>query len=192
MKTRVYAMCFSAFLVGVLVSALVYALVVGGLAHAASQTNPHTVAPIMCPYCHLGDPDTGHRLAGKDFRNAYMPFMASPHVNLAGTDFSGADLYAWIAAGVSASSARFEGTDLTQAEFLLGSDFSHADFSYAVLVKTTFQSANFSGALFRNANLLGAHDQGGNTFTGATWANTICPDGTNSDVDGHTCLGHFL
>ena len=31
----------------------------------------------------------------------------------------------------------------------------------------------------------------GTTFTGAIWSNTTCPDGTNSDAHGNTCIGHL-
>jgi hypothetical protein len=30
------------------------------------------------------------------------------------------------------------------------------------------------------------------TFTGVTWRNTICPDGTNSDANGNTCVGSLV
>jgi hypothetical protein len=29
------------------------------------------------------------------------------------------------------------------------------------------------------------------TLTGVIWNKTACPDGTNSDQDGGTCLGHL-
>ena len=31
----------------------------------------------------------------------------------------------------------------------------------------------------------------GATLTGVHWSNTTCPDGTNSDNDGNTCVGHL-
>jgi len=94
--------------------------------------------------------------------------------------------------------------------------FSHSDFSQATLFEVAvsegnftganfrsanlsnqrgstgfWQQSNFTGADFTNANLSGVQDRGGDVFTGAIWANTICPDGTNSDAHGHTCIGHF-
>jgi hypothetical protein len=31
----------------------------------------------------------------------------------------------------------------------------------------------------------------GATLTGITWAQTTCPDGTNSNTNGYTCIGHL-
>jgi uncharacterized protein YjbI with pentapeptide repeats len=47
-----------------------------------------------------------------------------------------------------------------------------------------------SGANLFDANLSGA-DLTGATLTGVIWAHTICPDGTNSDDNGGTCVGHL-
>lgn len=65
------------------------------------------------------------------------------------------------AAGVSVS---LRGADLTNAD-LRGSDLSDADLTGATLT--------------------------GAKLAGVVWSNTICPDGTNSDGHGNTCLGHL-
>ena len=48
-------------------------------------------------------------------------------------------------------------------------------------------------AIFQNANLRGANLEGATIadthFGGATWGNTTCPDGTNSDDNDGTCVG---
>jgi uncharacterized protein YjbI with pentapeptide repeats len=54
-------------------------------------------------------------------------------------------------------------------------------------------NANLKGAYlyhdnFTNANLSGAI--GDPSSEGATFSNTTCPDGTNSDANGGTCVGH--
>jgi uncharacterized protein YjbI with pentapeptide repeats len=41
------------------------------------------------------------------------------------------------------------------------------------------------------ADLTGADLRGATGLESATWVNTICPDGTNSDTSGATCLGHL-
>jgi hypothetical protein len=41
------------------------------------------------------------------------------------------------------------------------------------------------------ADLTGADLRGATGLESATWVNTICPDGTNSDNNGATCLGHL-
>jgi hypothetical protein len=41
-----------------------------------------------------------------------------------------------------------------------------------------------------NANLAGSTLQGA-SLGGVKWSNTLCPDGTNSDAAGSTCVGHL-
>lgn len=212
-QRRIYALCMGTFLIGVLVSSLVSMLMVNGVAHATAQDNPHT---LLCPNCSLGgDPGENHKLRGYDYRNAYMPFLNVGRINFDDMDFSGADFYSCNAVGMTARSSRFVGTYLGSC-LVSRDDFSHANFSHANLFEahladvnftganftsanlsnqrgsTSFwQTANFTGANFTNANLSGVQNKGGLVFTGAIWANTICPDGTNSDADGGTCMGHF-
>jgi uncharacterized protein YjbI with pentapeptide repeats len=47
-----------------------------------------------------------------------------------------------------------------------------------------------AGADLSGANLKGATVTGGFALTGAIYSNTSCPDGSNSDSDGGTCVGH--
>jgi hypothetical protein len=63
---------------------------------------------------------------------------------------------------------------------LTGADLSEADFA----------DGNLAGANLTNANLDGANIIGANT-EGVTWSNTTCPDGTNSNNDGDTCVDNF-
>ena len=49
---------------------------------------------------------------------------------------------------------------------------------------------NLKDVDFSNATLAGAHLEGANVR--ALWSNTICPDGTNSDSNAGTCIGHLL
>ena len=58
------------------------------------------------------------------------------------------------------------------------------------LVGANLKGANLSGANLSGANLSGANLTGAN-LSDVTWGNTTCPDGTNSDNDGGTCLGHL-
>jgi len=51
-------------------------------------------------------------------------------------------------------------------------------------------NANMRGTNLTNANLAGANLQGAN-IKDAIWSNTICPDGTNSDANGGTCVKHL-
>jgi uncharacterized protein YjbI with pentapeptide repeats len=81
-----------------------------------------------------------------------------------GAIFDGADMHRIDLRGTSVRSASFVGTDLRYAR-LDGVDFSDAD---------------LTGADWRRATGLGS----------AIFANTTCPDGTNSDTNGGTCVGH--
>ncbi|MGB8646487.1 MAG: pentapeptide repeat-containing protein [Anaerolineae bacterium] len=88
-----------------------------------------------------------------------------------------------------------------------------ADLSYcnfATLDVSTWKfssggSVNMTGAKFQGSNVCGADFTGANLtnaafssatngtaaiVTGATWSNTTCPDGTNSNANGNTCVGH--
>jgi len=47
------------------------------------------------------------------------------------------------------------------------------------------KDANLTGATLVGADLKGAN------VKGVTWSHTVCPDGTNSDANGGTCLGHL-
>ena len=92
------------------------------------------------------------------------------------------------------SGAYLRGVDLTYAD-LRGADLSDADLSY-----TDLYDANLSGADLRGADLSGAYLRGADLsdadlryagLGGVYWQNTICPDGTNSDGNGDTCVNNL-
>lgn len=96
------------------------------------------------------------------------------------------------------SSCDMGGLNLTGAD-LSGADLSDADLSGANLNYANLNAAELSGADLNGASLVRADlafaDLTGATLTGAVldealWRNTTCPDGTNSDANGGTCLGH--
>jgi len=89
--------------------------------------------------------------------------------NLKGSTLTNANL-----AGANLSGANLSGTDLSGAN-LKGADLS---------------GANLTGANLTMANLSGAVTKGAN-FNKAIWGNTTCPDATNSDGDGGSCVGHL-
>jgi uncharacterized protein YjbI with pentapeptide repeats len=68
------------------------------------------------------------------------------------------------------------------------SDFTDANLSDSTFTidpgsYLTFIDANFSGANLDGVSGL----QSARFYSGVTWSNTICPDGTNSNSDGGTC-----
>ena len=89
--------------------------------------------------------------------------------------------------------------DLSYAD-LSGADLSYANLSYANLEEALLYYANLSNANLTGANLINTDlintDLTGADLTGANltsvyWQNTICPDGTNSDDNGNTCVNNL-
>lgn len=62
---------------------------------------------------------------------------------------------------------------------LFGADLEHAKRDGADLTGANLTFANLTGAIV-----------GVPTLTGVVWSHTIFPDGTFSDSDGGTCVGH--
>jgi len=58
------------------------------------------------------------------------------------------------------------------------------------LADCTFTGANLTGVNLTGADLSGANLSYA-VLTGVSWSNTTCPDGTNSDSDGHTCANNL-
>ena len=86
--------------------------------------------------------------------------------------------------------------DETPAPSLRSANLSGAD-----LRGVSLRGADFTGARLTNANLSGANLEGAR-IDNVVWANTICPDGSNSDAvarpdksgrpTGGTCEGHLV
>jgi len=79
----------------------------------------------------------------------------------------------------------FPAVDLTGAS-LYDTDLTGSDLSAV----TSLNGANLGYTTLTNAILGGSTDFTGADFSDATWSNTTCPDSTNSDRDGFTCLGN--
>ena len=61
---------------------------------------------------------------------------------------------------------------------------ANANLELANLTNATLNATNLTKADLFGVNLSGA------TVSEVLWNNTTCPDGTNSDNNGGTCLGH--
>ena len=127
--------------------------------------------------------------AGADLRGAALAGDNMPGINLTGAivsevKFTGDDLTGAIFTGATVDDTGFENANVTDAVFsgdnLDGSNFTGADVS-----GTEFGDANLQNVTFTGVT-------GGATtdVTGVTWFDTTCPDGTNSNDDNDTCLGH--
>jgi uncharacterized protein YjbI with pentapeptide repeats len=103
--------------------------------------------------------------------NGYLigPQSDAENADLTGVDLSGFDVF----------DSSFFNSDLTDAN-LTGTNFNGSSLS----------QANLTGANLTNA-ILTAADLSLATLTDVTWSNTTCPDGTNSDDDGGTCVNNL-
>jgi uncharacterized protein YjbI with pentapeptide repeats len=157
--------------------------------------------------------DNAHVIGG-DFRQANLmgvnlgsdPANSSSFTN---SNFSGKNF-----SGINISETRFEsGSDLSNTDFSAlftqgatpntlrilsnGANFSGANFSYPGgrldlhFTNTNATGANFANLTFDVSDLIGS-DLSGANVTNTTWIDTLCPDGTDSDDNGNTCIGHLV
>src|SRR2546426_3925966 len=70
---------------------------------------------------------------------------------------------------------------------LAGCNLKGVNLAGAYLPGANLSGSNLKGANLTNANLAGANLKGANVKD-VIWSNTICPDGTNSDANGATCV----
>jgi Pentapeptide repeats (8 copies)/Fibronectin type III domain len=137
------------------------------------------------PYANLQDCNlSGAGLSYVDLHNA----------NLSSTDLSGASLE-FVSSGDIAGTPSALPTGWRLADgYLLGpeADLSGADLAKADLTGAELQSAQLNGADLSRVDFSGANlfstNLTGATLVGVTWSDTTCPDGTNSNHDGDTCV----
>lgn len=108
-----------------------------------------------------------------DLAFSYFEFATMPRARFDNADLTFAQ---FVSSDLSASG--FSGSDLTNAAFF-DSDLHGATFNGSIFDHTTFNGVDLTGAFFANVDL-----------NAVIWVNTICPDGTNSDTNGTTCVGH--
>lgn len=144
--------------------------------------------------------DGGNSVVGGDFQTATLSnitiYGAFLYGNMHGVNFTSTTFD---------QSAKFDGVDLTNADFhglspaafrAVSSDISNANFSsttftsgsvftYDTAASTNFTNAHFTDTDFTGTNLSTA------TLSGVTWSNVTCPDGTNSNSHSNTCAGHL-
>ena len=161
---------------------------------------------------------TGANLFGANFSNADLTSARLASADLTGAIFTDATFFDASSGGITEPPASLPtywtfvngyligpGTNLTDAQ-LSGANLSDAHLRFGYLTDAKLIDANLTGAELRrahltganlssanlsDANLIGAHLKGAN-LTGTRWNKTICPDDTNSNHDGGTCLRHLL
>lgn len=164
--------------------------------HAQTPTPTPTLppAPVICaPGCTInnsnGDMPT-NELKGRDYRHAYLvQVVIQNNVDFSNSKFNKADLL-----GSRVSSVNFDNVDFANANLsssqITSNTYISDNFTGASITNANIGLSDFTNADFTNANLTGS-SFAQNTFTGAIWSNTTCADGTNSNSNGNTCVGHL-
>ena len=182
-----------------------------GSPSAALKIQPSTTqnCSFFGPYANLQSCDLAGAgvPADADLSNANLTNANLNGVNLTGANLTDANLTDADLNGVNLTGANLTNTVLTGVEsgsvtgtpavlptnwqlvdgYLVGPG---ANLTNAVLVGANLTSADLASANFTGANLNTAI-AGGANVTSAIWADTTCPDGTNSNNDGGTCANHL-
>jgi len=119
-------------------------------------------------------------LTNTNFSGSQLGSLSSPEFEGStgtNTDFSSTNLKGANFTGVNLSGTKFRGADLT---------FNARSNSYTFFAQATLNNPDFT-----NANLTGVQALDTATLTSPVWSNTTCPDFTNSDANGGTCVGHL-
>jgi len=164
-------------------------VVPGVWSYWAAMTPCEEVDEVIAQGCGPGTPDcsaigpnsnlTGCDLSGQDLSGADLSGTNLGLANLSGADLSGADLSGTVLNDADLSGANLSGANLTGA--MLGVvDLSDANLSGAILDHVWLADSDLTGANLSDADL-----------TEVRWVNITCPDGTNSDNNGGTCVGHL-
>jgi hypothetical protein len=104
-------------------------------------------------------------------------------------DLSHCFLQRIVSEGVTMRRADLRFVDLTGAD-ISGAVLSDSNLSRSVLRYADLRNAFLPNVNLSRADLYGALLDGAN-LNGVTWQATICPDGTNSNANGNTCVGHL-
>lgn len=137
----------------------------GGDANFAASVSPELGEAVT--QCFFGT--FGCDLAGADLINADLSGQALGGDDIARADLSGADVRGTL----------LFLTNMDRA-YLTGTDFPGAKLVFVNLAQANLTNADFSGSTLFGVNV-----------SGVTWSNTTCPDATNSNANGGTCVGHL-
>jgi hypothetical protein len=139
----------------------------------------------LYPGVDLADCDlSGDDLSGANMTGANLIDSNLSITNLTGTIMTGANLTLASLNNANLTSAFLDDANLTRV------NLSGATFSFTYMVNANLTDAFLENATFSDSTLSGVNMTGA-TLTGVTWSSTYCPDGTNSDDDGNTCIGHL-
>jgi hypothetical protein len=134
---------------------------------STGAVSPAPAPGVFWKFCDL----SGANLSGADLAGASLYESGGTNVNLSGANLSGAFLDFWWGTATNWSGADMTGAELNWGQFG-GNDLANAD----------LDNANIQYAHLNGATVTGA------TWAGAYWFDTICPDGTNSDLYDDGCF----
>lgn len=147
---------------------------------------------------HMGGADFyGAVLTAADLRDADLSNANLSMAELGGATLNAANLTNANLYGVKMADANLKFTDLSGVDLrdaTLSADMMGANLSGADMRGAHFGDANLAYADLRGANLAGATMRGTSGLDQAIFANTICPDGSNSDEndnDRFTCANNL-
>ena len=150
----------------------------------------------------VGADFTGADLSYRNFIGQDMHNATLTQAILRGSDLTSANLSgATIMSTIDFTGAKLLNTNFSNSQWTnggaIGGDFQHVTLTGAQFSNSTFDLSNFRNVDFTGANVFGGSfgnntDFTGATLTGVTWSNTVCPDNTNSDSHGNTCVGHLV
>jgi hypothetical protein len=102
--------------------------------------------------------------------------------DMSNTDLEGVQLYYHNLSGYNFSGSVLQATNFTGSN-LTGANLSNTNINYVFLNKANLTNADLKGATFEPSKPP--------KVTDVVWSNTTCPDSTNSNNNGNTCVGHL-
>ena len=157
-------------------------------------------------YCKYKDANlAGADLAGADLFDASLFQTNLTGADLANATLTGADLNYANLADTNLAGTVFDTTDPSLADYMTSGGVVGTPAVFppswglvdgylvgpvANLTGADLTGANLSGFDLLDTNLTNANLSGAD-LSGVIWSNTICPDGTNSNNDGDTCVNNL-
>jgi uncharacterized protein YjbI with pentapeptide repeats len=133
----------------------------------------------------------GCNYAGRNFQGFRLFNNCFQGANFAGANLSRSILTQDNFVDANLAGANLYGARLVEAilicAHLPGAKLNNANLMNALLRGADLNGANLYGATLIGADLRDANLNGAN-LNGVIWGNTTCPDGTNSDDHGGTCV----
>jgi hypothetical protein len=112
-------------------------------------------------------------------------YLFGPGVGVDWTDLTGVATFPV----ADLTGANFEGSNLSGDDLSAVVSLEDVNAEYTDLAGADLAGENLTGSDLTGADLAGATVTGADV-TGVVWSNTTCPDGSNSDGNGGTCVGY--